>query len=70
MLLSVDSYDSFEAMLCKVDPHVLCSLHWYIDHQTLKVTFLRDFSQYLPDIFSRRENLLIVGDFNIHSTNL
>lgn len=42
--------------------HVICSLQWCIDHSD----FLKDFSEFLFDIVTRSENLLIVGDFNIH----
>lgn len=66
-LLSVDSYDSFETvLLCKVESP--CSLLIAVLYRppNSKSDFLRDFSEFLSDIVTRGDNLLIVGDFNIH----
>lgn len=64
--IPAESFDSFEAMLCKVESP--CSLLIAVIYRppNSKSAFLSDFSEFLSDILTRNDNLLIVGDFNIH----
>ncbi len=65
-LLPVNVNSSFEVLMCKVEfsSPLLCVLIYR--PPKANNDFLKEFSDFLSDLVSSADNLLIVGDFNIH----
>lgn len=65
-LLPTEAYSSFEVQLFMLNPFrsVLCALIYR--PPSYHKDFIGDFSDVLFSIFPRADNILILGDFNIH----